>query len=138
MNPDAPYSRSLLPAFRAIGEGKADANLLKKYGLDDLRPKQATTGMPENIADLTVAPELREAVTGESMLDRLKRSVKPHESLTGSRLADESSIKHLGEADAFDNVKVLLEEAMDERAERKKNAEEPVAQILDSGAKRKT
>lgn len=146
VNPDAPYSRSLLPAFRAIGEGKADAGLLKKYGLDDLRPKQATAGMPEDIADLrpgkqdgrlyAVAPELREAVTGESMLDRLKSSVKPHESLTGSRLADESSIKHLGEADAFDNVKVLLEEAMDERAERKKNAEEPVAQILDSGAKK--
>ena len=146
VNPDAPYSRSLLPAFRAIGEGKADADLLKKYGLDDLRPKQATAGMPEDIADLrpgkqdgrlyAVAPELREAVTGESMLDRLKSSVKPHESLTGSRLADESSIKHLGEADAFDNVKVLLEEAMDERAERKKNAEELVAQILDSGAKK--
>ena len=140
------YSRSLLPAFRAIGEGKADADLLKKYGLDDLRPKQATAGMPEDIVDLrpgkqdgrlyAVAPELREAVTGESMLDRLKSSVKPHESLTGSRLADESSIKHLGEADAFDNVKVLLEEAMDERAERKKNAEDPVAQILDSGTKK--
>ena len=124
----------------------AENDMLKKFGLDDLRPKQATAGMPEDIADLrpgkqdgrlyAVAPELREAVTGESMLDRLKSSVKPHESLTGSRLADESSIKHLGEADAFDNVKVLLEEAMDERAERKKNAEEPVAQILDSGAKK--
>ena len=139
-------SRSLLSNIRAIEEGTADADLLKKYGLDDLRPKQATAGMLEDIADLrpgkqdgrlyAVAPELREAVTGESMLDRLKSSVKPHESLTGSRLADESSIKHLGEADAFDNVKVLLEEAMDERAERKKNAEEPVAQILDSGAKK--
>ena len=35
----------------------AENDMLKKFGLDDLRPKQATAGMPEDIADLRPGKE---------------------------------------------------------------------------------